>query len=303
VNDRELERMVRNIIEDYRKVLQSYEKTFRGQIAKHAVGYGITEGDLIRLPQEMFNLVRDYHNEWFMHECFSELSDEYSKRYYEKTLESFTSSGRILNDDEINGVIFETLLLDALKNIKGLTIGDNINTVDNLNKLKSKIDYEGVGLKGKHGDIEIILKGVKMPMYIDAKYSTDSSIIISKTEDKFSNTYDVWSEILEEIQRGIEESIAYDKKKGGDWMAEFIHGKSFYDFDRDAAIQHYTKGFLVPKILIYIFKDRGSWSSEVLSDLEERVVANAQKIQSQHGMTKNGENFSKSWLWYGGYNK
>ena len=300
MNDRELENMVRNIIEDYIDILERYERTFRDQIAKRAVGYGITEGDLIRLPQEIFSLVRDYHNEWFMHDCFSDLSDKYAKTYYEKTLESFAKSGKILNDDEINGTIFETLLLDALRNIKGMNVGDNINTVDNLNKLKSKLDYEGVGLKGKHGDIEIILKGVNMPMYIDAKYSTDRSIIISKTEEKFSNTYDVWQEILEEIQRGIEESIAYDKKRGGEWVSEFIHGKSYRDFDTKMALEHYTKGFLVPKILIYIFKDRGSWSSEVLEELEDRVVANAQRIQSQHGITKSGENFSKSWLWYGG---
>lgn len=55
--------MVRNVIEDYIDVLQRYEKTFRQQIANKAVGYGITEEELIRLPREMFSLVRDYHNE------------------------------------------------------------------------------------------------------------------------------------------------------------------------------------------------------------------------------------------------
>lgn len=126
-----------------------------------------------------------------MHRCFEELSDNYAKNYYEKTLESFARAGKILNDDEINGIVFETLLLEALRNIKGITAEDNINTLSNLNKLKSKLDYKGVGLKGKHGDIELVLQGVDMSMYVDAKYSIDRSIIISKTDDTFSNTYDV----------------------------------------------------------------------------------------------------------------
>lgn len=101
---------------------------------------------------------------------------------------------------------------------------------------------------------------------------------------------------MEEIQRGIGESIAYDSKKGDDWLSDFINAKSFKDYDRNLALQYYKQGFLVPKILIYIFKDKGAWSSEVLAELEDKVVTNAQQIQAQHGMTKSGGNFKKSWL-------
>ena len=62
---------------------------------------------------------------------------------------------------------------------------------------------------------------------------------------------------------------------------------------------HYAIGKKSPKILIYIFKDKGLWSSQVLIELKDQVVKNALQIKKRNNKTWIGKAYNKDWLWYG----
>lgn len=298
----DIEKWIHKAVETYVDILEDYERTFRKQISNQMVGYGITEQDLIALPREMHNLVKDYWDDKYMLSCFYNLSDNYANKYYEKTIESFQEHGIDLTIDGENGVIFETLLLHALHNIEGVI--SNNKDIPNLNRLTStdtshpNLEFKGVGYKGGHGDYAIMFKGVQMPAYIDAKYSQDRSIVISKTKETFNSPDDIEYDIIDEVQRGIEESIAYNKNKGGDWYANYIHAISSRDYSEELGREYYKAGYKIPKILIYIFKDKGLWASETLEELEERLINNALKITRDRGIQDNGEYYTKAMLWY-----
>ena len=63
------------------------------------------------------------------------------------------------------------------------------------------------------------------------------------------------------------------------------------------ASQIYKKiGKQQPKILIYIFKDKGLWSSQVVIELEDRIVNNAEVINDKNNRTAIGKAFNKDLL-------
>lgn len=287
------------IFNQYVKILEGYENSFRTDLARRIPT--ISASQLYRLPAEMYAQVQDFKNENTMLFVFSNLSDKYAQDYYQKTIKSFMKSGKLLDSDSQDaGFIFEAMLIAALKNIQPTQDGGG--TPGNLlSTLKSKYDFEGVGIEGKHGDIAVTLKGLRIPIYIDAKYSTDRSQIIDTTNQKWNTSKDVCNQIIAEIHRGIGEGIAYDAKKDGNqWVKLYMQAKAQKDLGNDRqAREIYKQGFLIPKTLIYIFKDRGMWSSEVVDDLKGTVINNALSIKRKNGQAFIKGADTKGWLWYG----
>lgn len=298
MNETELKNELIKIFDKYVKILSSYEKTFRNNLANRLKN--ITSEQLYRLPMEMYEQVSFLKNESTMIYIFEKLSDKYAKDYYQKTVDSFKRSGKLLDSIyQNNGFIYEAMLASTLKNFDS-----SIEPSSILNKgisaLKTVYDFEGIGFEGHHGDI--VIKGLEIPVYIDAKYSTDYSQIIETTADKWNNEEDISKQIIREIHRGIGKGISYKPLKKGNelWVTSYIKAEKYKSIkDIDAAKNFYKKGFLEPKILIYIFKDRGLWSSQVIEGLKDRVIDNAINIKR-----KNGDAFikgadTKGWLWYG----
>lgn len=134
---------------------------------------------------------------------------KYAQDYYNKTLKTFQESGINLSPDAENGVIFEGLLLESLKESSNMDI--NYST---LPSVRLKYDYEGIGFLKKHGDIAFMINGIKLPVLIDAKYSSDRSQIISTLSQHFNNTTDLEKQLVTEIHRGLAESISFNKNQG-----------------------------------------------------------------------------------------
>ena len=198
------ERKIRGIIEQYIKILEGYEASFRRDLSKEL---GVSENKLYLLPMDMYYTVSGLSNEYWMHNIFMQEDSKYAQEYYDKTLESFKRSGKELTDDERNGVIFESLLLQALKEKTPLEIDSGYSVLPDV---KTKFDFEGVGFQKKHGDIVFTIHGLKIPIYIDAKYSNDRSQIISKTGQSFNNVDDLQQQIISEIHRGLSKSISFE---------------------------------------------------------------------------------------------
>lgn len=294
--NKELEYKIREIINAYIRALESYETSFRMDMSNKL---GVSESRLYLLPSDMYNTISGLKNEYWMHNVFMDEDSKYAQDYYDKTLQSFAKSGKVLNNETENGVIFEAMLLQALKEIPGTKIQDSYSVLPNV---KSEFDFEGIGFNKRHGDIAFTIQGIKIPVLIDAKYSTDRSQIISRTGQEFNNINDLQSQIINEIKRGLSNSIAYDGKDT--WMQAYtkaIEEKKAGHLDE--AKYHYKIGKKQPKILIYIFKDKGMWSSQVVAELEDRVVDNASVIYAKNNKTAIGKAFNKDWLWYGNMKK
>lgn len=294
--NKELEYKIREIINTYIRALESYETSFRMDMGNKL---GVSESRLYLLPNDMYNTISGLKNEYWMHNIFMDEDSKYAQDYYDKTLQSFAKSGKVLNNETENGVIFESMLLQALKEIPGTKIQDSYSVLPNV---KSEFDFEGIGFNKRHGDIAFTIQGIKIPVLIDAKYSTDRSQIISRTGQEFNNINDLQSQIINEIKRGLSNSIAYDGKDT--WMQAYtkaIEEKKAGHLDE--ARCHYKIGKKQPKILIYIFKDKGMWSSQVVAELEDRVVDNASVIYAKNNKTAISKAFNKDWLWYGNMKK
>lgn len=296
--DREFRNKLEEIIETYILALRSYEKEFRNYLSKEL---GISESRLYSLPMDMWSVVGGLQNEYWMHHIFDTEASSFAKEYYDKTIQSFLESGKELTDVTENGVIFETMLIDTLKEIPGF----NAKGYSGIPTIKTKFDFEGIGYKKGHGDIAFTINGIMMPMLIDAKYSTDRSQIISRTEEQFNNATDIEKQIIAEIHRGIAKSISYktDKYKnqvGFEWIRAWKAAKDEKDMGRiERAKDYFKAGVRIPKILIYIFKDKGMWSSEVVASLENQVITNAMVIRKNNNKAPIGGAYYKDWLWYG----
>lgn len=284
---------INGIIDKYIKALESYEKTFRMDLSKHL---GVPEGRLYLLPTDMYNVVGGLKNEYWMHHLFLQDDNKYAREYYDKTIKSFEAEGKTLTDEANDGAVFEAMLIQALKDEQGLTLDQGGNST--LSHLKTKFDFEGMGYYKKHGDIVFTINGLKIPVLIDAKYSTNRAQIISQTGEYFNNIDELGGQIINEIQRGLSRSISY---YGDDtWFKAYLKaieekGKG----NLQSAKTHYAIGKKSPKILIYIFKDKGMWSSQVLIDLKDQVVKNALQIKKKNNSTYIGKAYNKDWLWYG----
>lgn len=287
------ENELNNIIDRYIKALESYEKTFRMDLSKNL---GISEGRLYLLPTDMYNVVGGLQNEHWMHHVFLQEDNKYAKEYYDKTIKSFEAEGKTLTDEMRDGAIFEAMLIQALKDQKGLTLDYQGSTT--LSHLKTKFDFQGVGFHKKHGDIVFTINGLAIPVLIDAKYSTNRAQIISQTGEYFNNINDLSNQITDEINRGLSRSIAYNSDDT--WLRAYL--KAMEEKEKgnlESARTHYVIGKKSPKILIYIFKDKGMWSSQVLIDLKDQVIRNALQIKKKNNKTWIGKAYNKDWLWYG----
>jgi hypothetical protein len=284
---------INSIIDKYIKALESYEKTFRMDLSKHL---GVSESRLYLLPTDMYNVVGGLKNEYWMHHLFLQDDNKYAREYYDKTIKSFEAEGKILTDEANDGAVFEAMLIQALKDEQGLTLDQGGGST--LSHLKTKFDFEGMGYYKKHGDIVFTINGLKIPVLIDAKYSTNRAQIISQTGEYFNNIDELGGQIINEIQRGLSRSISY---YGDDtWFKAYL--KAIEEKGKDnlqSAKTHYAIGKKSPKILIYIFKDKGMWSSQVLIDLKDQVVKNALQIKKKNNSTYIGKAYNKDWLWYG----
>lgn len=299
MNEMEFAKQLEQIFLRYVKILEGYENTFRVNLARRIPT--LTASQLYRLPMEMYMEVKDLQNESTMMYIFSNMSDKYAQDYYEKTVQSFMKSGKLLDSDSQDaGFVFEALLISALKNIEGSSEASG-SPSQMLSALKSKYDFQGIGIQGHHGDIAITFKGLELPIYIDAKYSTDRSQIIDTTSQKWNGSTDLAKQIIAEIHRGIGQGIAYNPKKDNDqWVRLYIAAQKQKDAGNiEQAKEIYKKGYLVPKTLIYIFKDKGMWSSEVVDELKGQVINNALSIKRKNGQAfiKGGD--TKGFLWYG----
>lgn len=284
---------ITTIINKYIKALESYEKTFRVDLSKHL---GISEGRLYLLPSDMYNVVGGLQNEYWMHHVFLQEDNKYAKEYYDKTIKSFEADGKTLTKEMNDGAVFEAMLVQALKDQKGLTLDYQGSTT--LSHVKTRFDFEGMGFYKKHGDIVFTIDGLKIPVLIDAKYSTNRAQIISQTGEYFNDIDDVGNQIINEINRGLSRSIAYNNDDT--WFKAYL--KSIEEKEKGdlkSAATHYTIGRNSPKILIYIFKDKGMWSSQVLISLKDQVIKNALQIKKKNNKTWIGKAYNKDWLWYG----
>ncbi len=286
-----LEYRIKEIIDTYIQILEGYEASFRRDLSKEL---GISEDRLYLLPMDMYYTVGGLSNEYWMHNIFMQEDSKYAQEYYDKTLESFRRSGKELTDEEENGVIFEALLLQSLKE-SPLNIESSYNV---LPTVKTKFDFEGVGFEKRHGDIAFTIHGIKIPILIDAKYSNDRSQIISRTGQYFDNIHNLEQQIINEVHRGLSKSISFE---GDDaWVRAYMKAKEAKEKgDIQSATKIYKIGKRQPKILIYIFKDKGMWSSQVVFDLEDQVINNAKVISNKNNKTAIGKAFNKDWLWYG----
>lgn len=293
--DSEFRRKLESVINKYINGLQAFEKSFRSDMSRRI---GVSADRLYTLPQDMYYVVSGLQNEYWMHEIFMSEDNQYARDYYNKTMESFKKSGiKELSQDEENGVIFESLLVQALKDEPGFTVEESSQPLHNV---KTTYDFEGVGFQKRHGDIAFVIQGMKIPILIDAKYSTDRSQIISRTGEKFNDTSDLDKQITLEINRGLAESIAFNKTDGPQWINSYVEALKAKDAgDIELSKEIFRQGISVPKILIYIFKDRGMWSSQVVEDLRDDVINNALTIKKHNNHASIGGAYSKDWLWYG----
>lgn len=292
-NIKEFENEVERIINQYIRALESYEKSFRMDLSKRL---GVSESRLYLLPSDMYNVVGGLKSEYWMHHVFMQEDNKYAREYYDKTMRSFEAEGKQLTEEMKDGAMFEAMLLQALKDQSGMQIGEIGST--SLSHLKTQFDFEGIGFQKRHGDIVFTIEGLKIPVLIDAKYSTNRAQIISQTGDYFNNIDDVGTQIVGEINRGLSKSISYN---GDDtWLKAYLKAVEERDKGNLASSKtHYSIGKKSPKILIYIFKDKGMWSSQVLIELKDQVTKNALQIKRKNNKTWIGKAYSKDWLWYG----
>lgn len=289
--DRDFEKKLMTIIETYIDALEAYESDFRNRLSK-TLG-GISPERLRSLPSDMWSSVSGLQNEYWMLNIFQD--SKYAQDYYDKTLKTFQESGINLSPDAENGVIFEGLLLESLKESSNMDI--NYST---LPSVRLKYDYEGIGFLKKHGDIAFMINGIKLPVLIDAKYSSDRSQIISTLSQHFNNTTDLEKQLVTEIHRGLSESISFNKNQGYEWIKDYVNAKQLKEKGQIGEAKNvFLKGVKVPKILIYVFKDKGLWSSQVVKELEGRVIENAKVIRQKNNKASIGGSFTKDWLWYG----
>ncbi len=289
--DKDFEKKLMTIIETYIGALEAYESDFRNRLSK-TLG-GISPERLYSLPSDMWSSVSGLQNEYWMLNIFQD--SKYAQDYYNKTLKTFQESGINLSPDAENGVIFEGLLLESLKDSGSMDI--NYST---LPSVRLKYDYEGIGFLKKHGDIAFMINGIKLPVLIDAKYSSDRSQIISTLSQHFNNTTDLEKQLETEIHRGLSESISFNKNQGYEWIKDYVNAKQLKEKGQIGEAKNiFLKGVKVPKILIYIFKDKGLWSSQVVKELEGQVIENAKVIRQKNNKASIGGSFTKDWLWYG----
>lgn len=292
-NIKEFENEINRIVDQYIRALESYEKSFRMDLSKRL---GVSESRLYLLPADMYNVVGGLKSEYWMHNVFLQEDNKYAREYYDKTIQSFEAEGKKLTDEMKDGAMFESMLLQALKDQAGMQIGEAGSTT--LSHLKTQFDFEGIGFYKKHGDIVFTIEGLKIPVLIDAKYSTNRAQIISQTGEYFNNVDEVGKQIIGEINRGLSKSISYNSDDT--WLRAYL--KAIEEKGKgniEASKTHYAIGKKSPKILIYIFKDKGLWSSQVLIELKDQVVKNALQIKKRNNKTWIGKAYNKDWLWYG----
>ena len=118
-NIKEFENEINRIVDQYVRALESYEKSFRMDLSKRL---GVSESRLYLLPADMYNVVGGLKSEYWMHNVFLQEDNKYAREYYDKTIQSFEAEGKKLTDEMRDGAMFESMLLQALKDQAGKNV-------------------------------------------------------------------------------------------------------------------------------------------------------------------------------------
>lgn len=286
---------VERIINQYEDILGLYEERLRRDL-KTKTRLDI---DWYRLPEMLYlefigeanssAIVMEGLQQWYDYLDGEGFADDFIT-YMEQTDKSFNDKGNPIYNwysSQGQGLIYEGKFVEKGKN-------PSIDDVA-FNTLKAA-GFSGEGYKGKHGDVGFWLKntsqkaleqnpkGVSYKAYIDLKYSSDTMQMFKDSREtstfRYYSDYDLTERILEELRRGIRDSISY-------------HGSNNkINWDTEVNL----KGLTAPKILMYIFKDCGLWSSETLDRNKKIIMSNAKAIWKS--VRDNRREVSTSRLWY-----
>lgn len=298
---------INSIFERHIKNALIYEGTFKNIIK--TIEPSIEDKKLNDFPKNLFayakDLVKRYDFEKGRNTYISTgklFGNSFLTKYMDKAVEDFKNNPResvdLLEPAQQNsfyGQVYEGF-------IAGITSKPEIlNQLLGLDK-QGKIGMigKGVGTERHPGDIQMALKdfnldkALDLGSYIEVKYSDDYMQVINKAHlqstEKFATTDQVWEQIYEEIEKGLQSSIAANFSTG--WMDEdtskaldlslFLQTSRNGMSDRNilleyAKIQEYVSTS-TPKALIYIMKSKGLWLSQLLKEVQPIVEKNAAYI-------------------------
>lgn len=315
-------RDVRDLFEQYIQDAQVYENTFKGML--RTIEPSIDSEKLDKLPQNLFLHIKEIVKQMNFSKgretyitAGNMFGNKFLTEYMDKAVDDFKTNPQgsidLLDDSQQNsfyGQIYEGV-------VAGLT--SNPEIIPKLLGLenKGKLGVKGVGLGTERhpGDVQMFLydfdlqKAVDLGSYIEVKYSDDYmqtiASVYSESTEQFATTDQVWEEIYDEIQKGLEGSISANFSTG--WMHKEVGYANDLDFllyltrreGYNRQIQEekgYIKDYVAkttPKTLIYIMKSEGLWLSQLLERMEPIVRDNASYI-IQHA----ANNLNRSRLWY-----
>lgn len=313
---------ISSIFDRYINDAHIYEGAFKTMLK--TIEPSIDNEALDNLPQNLFLYARDMIQKFDFTQGRNTymatgklFGNKFLSDYMDKAVEDFRTNPQgsidLLDDaqqDAFYGQIYEGF-------IAGLTSNpDIINKLLGLDSRRNMgIVGKGLGTERHPGDIQMFLydfdlkKAVDLGSYIEVKYSNDYMQTIAKSysqsNQKFATTDQVWEQIQEEIEKGLETSVSADFSTG--WMDKDTSAA----FDLDLFLQLSRNGKFerkvqsekdkikeyvsqtTPKSLIYIMKSEGLWLSELLEKMEPIVQSNASYIikNKMYGI-------SKKRLWY-----
>lgn len=283
---------VEKIIKEFEKALEIYEKAFQKHLANKTK---LQLKDWSKIPTYLHQeLVGDGLSSDLVEEGYQQLMD-LSKAdpkfldYMMETAWSFHNNGNEMPDLTTpagQGLIFEGQGVTAVENARDYTEKVAMNILLDAG-------FKGTGFKAKHGDAMVWLrtkptaekpKGEAYTAYIDFKYSDDTMQMFKITDDKttfkYGTTEEMTQAIVESLQKGIRSSLSY-------------HGsRNKREWEKEIGIS----GAKAAKILIYLFKNEGLWSSETLNRNKATLIKNAKDIFDS--LVDNKKEIRTNRLWY-----
>ena len=292
--EKQLRQELEKVFDDFINALELMEQIFRDTMAKKAntllKNNVYMDSDLLNLPQEIFKLGSSFSSiSWDVY-----LQNSYNKKarqYYEATIKSFANAGKKIAKDSPQdlGIQYESYVINEINKLisGGRHSASNVKLFD----VMTAGNPQATGILGKYGDM--LFPGVNT--YIDFKYSTHmiQMIVGAHGESKESiieleemgkvDSPDILAEkIIQEIYTGIYSSLSHTQRSE-QWLQPALHALES-GISIEEAAHSSMKAIRYHKILIYIFKNQGMWSSQVVQYLKKPIIERAIKIYNDEGI-------------------
>ena len=302
MTEKQLRKELEKIFDDFVSALDLMEQQFRATMAKKANTLlqknVYMDSDLLNLPQEIFQLGLSFSSiSWDVY--LKNSSNKKAKQYYEDTLKSFADAGKAIakNSPQDLGVRYESYVINEINKM----IGGGRSTASNVKlfDVMAAGNPQATGILGKYGDM--LFPGVNT--YIDFKYSTHMvQMIVGAHGESKENIIDLEDmgkvdspdilaeKIIQEIYSGVYSSLSHTKRSE-QWLEPALHALES-GISIEEAAHSSMKAMRYHKILIYIFKNQGMWSSQVVQYLKKPIIERAIKIYNDEGIRRIEESMS-----------